>query len=163
MLCRQFNGLKKTIILSQFCCCFFTLPRKVRRKRSLSLCNEKDIFFKKKRVHHFNNLIVKKSSHDDTKTSHSDWACSRSSKTPRAPVQEPLFYLLRNYLIIFTISTNYLRSQGNENRDSSWTNMPCISWITPFCLTDVVTECHHSKVLLDIPLLVQKYIIPKNT
>lgn len=44
-----------------------------------------------------------------------------------------LFYLQCNYLIIFTISTNYLRSQGNENRDSSWKNMPSFE-LHPFVL-----------------------------
>ena len=47
--------------------------------------------------------------------------------------KRPLFYLQRNYLIIFTITTNYLRSQGNENRDSSWTNMPSFE-LHPFVL-----------------------------
>ena len=113
MLCRQFNGPKKN---------HNTKPILLQLFYSFSLV----------RAHHFNNLNVKKSSHDDTKTSHSDWACSRS---PRAPVQikRPLFYLQRNYLIIFTITTNYLRSQGNENLDSSWTNMPSFE-LHPFVL-----------------------------
>ena len=47
--------------------------------------------------------------------------------------KRPLFYLQRNYLIIFTITTNYLRSQGNENLDSSWTTMPSFE-LHPFVL-----------------------------
>ena len=47
--------------------------------------------------------------------------------------KRPLFYLQRNYLIIFTITRNYLRSQGNENRDSSWTNIPSFE-LRPFVL-----------------------------
>ena len=51
--------------------------------------------------------------------------------------KRPLFYLQRNYLIMFTIKTNYLRSQGNENRDSSWTNMPS------FELHPLSYRCYH--------------------
>ena len=105
------TGPRKTIILCQFCCSFFTL--------SLS-CVHIILTTWMLKNHHM--MIQRPVIQIERGRGHLERLFKR-----------PLFYLQRNYLIIFTITTNYLRSQGNENLDSSWTNMPSFE-LHPFVL-----------------------------
>ena len=69
-------------------------------------------------------------------------------------LKRPLFYLQRTELFDNIHNNNKLFEKPRKRKPRLKLDKYAIIWITPFCLTDVITECHHSKVLLDISLLV---------